>query len=210
MGESEDEMRASLRAFIKNKLGMPDDDVRGEEIEQIRRVRLRRERQNMNEALVLFSDVETRDRVSSYARNLSQFIDIAGKPTAGIRFDIPDHLLGVHRTLLQYGHTMWIKHRKDPEFRRNVRHNDAELTYCLDIKFPKRHDWITVTYARALQEKKKRAAVQMNDEELLSTTTKTTAEVPVSSDDCEETGRGPCTPNGSITSFSWRAPRKHV
>ena len=178
----------------------------------VRRVRLRRDKQNIDEALVLFADVETRDRVSSYARNLSKFIDVAGKPTAGVRFDIPDHLHGVHRTLLQYGHAMWEKFGRDPEFKRNIRHDDAELTFCMDMKIPKKQNWITITYARALADKKQKTATLMEDEELLSSSTRAPFEVPAAEDNNEPgTGEsGPYTPGGSVTSYSWRAPRKNA
>ena len=124
----------------------------------------------MNEVTVLFIDIETRDRISSYARNLGLFIDSTGKPTAGIRFGIPDHLASVHRTLLQYAHAMWTKYKRSPDFKRNVRYDDVGMTFCLDIKFPGRRDWVTVSYNRALSDRK--ASKSAEDEvrgDLLST-----------------------------------------
>ena len=66
----------------------------------------------MGEVTVLFADIDARDRATSFARNLGQFVDGTGKPTAGIRFEIPDHLTGIHRSLLQYGHVLWTKFHK--------------------------------------------------------------------------------------------------
>ena len=145
LGETESELRESLKEFFFVKLNMPANCVKDEEIEQVRRVRLRRGGQNQNEILVLFSDIETRDRTVSYARNLAPFIDQKGKPTAGVRFDIPDHLTGVHKSLLQYGHALWAKHNKDPDFKRNIRYDDTEKTFVMDIKFPSKLEWVTVT-----------------------------------------------------------------
>ena len=207
-GEDEDELRTSLQLFFKQKLCIPDGDVREEEVEQVRRLRMRRGRQNVGEVLVLFSDIETRDRVTSYARNLAQFIDIAGKPTAGIRFDIPDHLHGVHKTLLQYGHALWVKHNKDTNFKHNIRHDDAEMTFCLDMKFPRRQDWITVSYTRALADRKQRASTDMNvNDELLSSTKRLDQQATDAEGD-GRLGNGQATPGGTVTSFSWRAPKK--
>ena len=110
---------------------MPTGDVTNEDIEHVRRMCLRRDKQNVGEVIVLFSSIEVRDRVASYARNLAEFIDGQGKPTAGIRIDVPDHLSGVHRTLLQYGHAMWSKHRRDPNLKRNLRFDDVERPFVL-------------------------------------------------------------------------------
>ena len=145
-GVTEEELRRELGFFFESKLRMPTGDVAAEDIEHVRRVRVRRGKQGLGEVLVLFADIETRDRVSSYARNLASFRDDAVKPTAGIRFEIPDHLSGVHRTLLQYGHALWVKHGKNPDFKRNIRHDDVELTFCLDVKLSSKKKWVTVSH----------------------------------------------------------------
>ena len=106
LGDTEEELRESLGDFLDNKLCMPTNDVLPSKIEHIRRVRLRRRKQNIGEVIVLFKDIEVRDRVSSFARNLAEFADPKGKPTAGIRFDIPDHLSGVHNMVMQCGPNM--------------------------------------------------------------------------------------------------------
>ena len=169
-GVTEEDLRRELQSFFDTKLNMPTGDVPNEDIEQVRRVRLRRERQNVGEVIVLFSNLEVRDRIFSYARNLAAYRDSEGRPTAGIRFDIPDHLTGVHRTLLQYGHALWVKHGKNPEFKRNVRHDDVELSYCLDFKFPHKSSWVTVSYQRALVDRRASTSVEMEglDDELSS------------------------------------------
>ena len=149
---------------------MPPGDVSPDDVEHVRRMRLRREKQNLGEVIVLFSSIEVRDRVSSYARNLSAFIDAAGRPTAGIRIDVPDHLLGVHRTLIQYGHAMWIKHKKDPEMKRNIRFDDVELSFCIDFRFPAHKDWISVSFQRALRDRRSSVSSGMlANDDLLST-----------------------------------------
>ena len=67
---------------MEQKLRIPLEDIREEDIETVRRVRLLRGKDNLNEVIVLFSDIETRDRITSYARNLASFVDLSGKPTA--------------------------------------------------------------------------------------------------------------------------------
>ena len=157
----------------------------------------------------MFTDIDARDRVASYARNLAKFVDIAGKPTAGVRMDIPDHLQGVHKTLLQYGHAMRNKHGKNPDFKRNVRYDDAGMTLVLDMKLPGRVDWITVPYTRALEDRKQSAARAQYDDDLLSSYKKGHDDQQALEQDQEEqaNGSGPFTPGGTVTSFSYRAPR---
>ena len=58
----------------------------------MRRHRQAREKKEIGEVIVLFCDVTTRDRIVSYARNLGPWVDPLGKPTAGVRLDIPAHL----------------------------------------------------------------------------------------------------------------------
>ena len=202
LGETEDELRSGLKEFFYVKLNMPTDCVKEDEVQHVRRVRLRRGRQNQGEVVVLFNDIETRDRVVSYARNLAPFVDEKGKPTAGVRFDIPDHLTGVHKTLLQYGHALWTKYNKDQDFKRNIRFDDTEKSFCMNVKLPGKQSWITVDHGRALADKRKnRASV---DEDLLSTVTAPPTQEMETDGLPEATGAAGL--NGSVMSTSWRAP----
>ena len=48
--------------------------------------------------------LESRDLVISYTRNLSEAGGADGSPTAGLRLDIPIHLMGVFKLLKNHGH----------------------------------------------------------------------------------------------------------
>ena len=144
--------------------------------------------------------IEDRDTVQSYANRLAKQ---NGK--AGIRLEIPDHLSGVHRTLLQYGHAMWEKHNKSPDYKRNIRHDDTELSFCLDLKLPGKTRWITVNYQRALMDRRASNSSemeQMGDE--LSTRKEP---VEVEEENTLHLAPGSLASGGSFTSTSWRAPR---
>ena len=68
------------------------------------------------------------------------------------RHDIPLHLAGVHRTLLQYGHDMGKKHGKG--FKRNIRFDDTALSFCIDVCLPGNDNkWLTVSYDRAYKDR---------------------------------------------------------
>ena len=72
---------------------------------------------------------------------------------------------------------MWIKLTKNKDFKRNIRFDDSELTFCIDMRFPNATEWVTVDYARALADRRDtfRAAVDVHGD-LLSTRTSTTGE----------------------------------
>ena len=128
--------------------------------------------------------------------------------------DVPDHLSGVHKTLIQYGHAMWVKYQRDSDLKRNIRYDDVEMTLCLDIKFPGKKDWITVTHQRALRDR--RASVSQETDsrgDLLSTAGQVIVqESEVDDEEQMEQGqslnKGAQSAGGTITSTSWRAPRK--
>ena len=150
---------------------IPSGEIGRNDVVNIRRMKSGRGRQPEGEVLVVFSDVDTRDRICSYARNLGQFVDSSGKPTAGVRMYVPTHLGGVHKTPLQYGHNLKQKHGQD--FKRNIRFEDAELTLAIDIKLPgKSSKCVTVTYEHALADRRavSNATVSRNLEALSSRT----------------------------------------
>ena len=154
-GETEAEIWKDLQAFLRNKMKIPTHDLKENEILSVRRMRGVRGRgkQPVGEVVVVFVDVETRDRVCSYARNLAPFVDVDGQPTAGVRMYVPAHLGGVHKTLLQYGFNMRERYGRD--FKRNIRFDDSEHSLCIDIRLPgKDSKWVSVSHAHALADKR--------------------------------------------------------
>ena len=65
----------------------------------------------------------------------------------------------VHRTLMQYGYELKKKYESNggrEKLKKNIRFEDAEHTFVIDIKFPGSSDneWTTVSYERALEDRK--------------------------------------------------------
>ena len=118
-GNTESERWNSVQRFIYEQLRMPRSEIDASDLVEVRPTRVARGRPNRGEVIVVFKDVETRDRVTSYARNLDEYVDRNGKPTAGIRHEIPSFLGGVHRALMQYGYSMMQKYGSDRSFKRN-------------------------------------------------------------------------------------------
>ena len=133
---------------------VPRSELSIKDITEAKRVKVGRARDRREEILVRFVDVETRDRIATYARNLGDYVE-NGKPTATFRHDIPVHLSEHHRTLMQYGHA--LRNRYGKELRRNVRFDDVGKKFCIDILIPGNDKWETVSYERALQDCKQQA-----------------------------------------------------
>ena len=121
-----------------------------------------RGRQSRQEVSVTFVDMETRDRIASYSRNLGDYVE-NGKPTVTFRHEIPAFLSGVHKTLMQYGFAMGKRYGRG--FRRNIRFDDPSLSFCIDICLPGKNKWDTVNYEQALLDCQQRAKEAARDKE---------------------------------------------
>ena len=77
------------------------------------------------------------------------------------------HLGGAYKVLLQYGHSMRKRH--GPEFKRNIRFDDAELSLCIDVRLPGKEKWITISHGHVLADRRASTrAVEISNVELLS------------------------------------------
>ena len=163
-GETEGELRAGLMDFLNEKMHIPSGHVCTEDIISVRRHRAARGKKEIGEVIVLFADVSTRDRITYYSRNLGNWVDPRGKPTAGVRPDVPAHLGGVHRTLMRYGYALHSKYKFDKNLKRNVRFDDSEETMVIDVRLPGREKWVTVRFERALKDQRD---MQRRDDEMI-------------------------------------------
>jgi hypothetical protein len=112
------------------------------------------------EVLVTFYDQGTRDIVARKAANLADCIDQDGKPTAGVKMDVPQFLLGTFNLLQNHGFK--LKQRYGSEFRRHVKYDDSKQDLYLEIKIPGDATWerITSDLARDMKEAEDRNATE--------------------------------------------------
>ena len=118
---------------------IPRTELLKKDVLLVRQVLTARGRRSRLEVCVKFVDVETRDSIASFACNLGEYIEDG-------RHDIPSHLAGVHKTLLQYGYNKHVR-----GFKRNIRFDDTAMTFCIDVLLPGKDtkNWITVSHERA-------------------------------------------------------------
>ena len=117
---------ASVRAFFKRYLKVPESVVRSVEFEEIKRVVQPRRSKIQKEVLVRFRDSQTRDVVQSYAANLAE----AGG-NVGLRLDIPDTLRGLFRRF--ESHAAALRNRYGT-VKRSVRFDDENMSLLRDVK----------------------------------------------------------------------------
>lgn len=102
-GSTSQELWKETGEFFFNILDVPKTNLSEDSVENVRRIFPTRSRGNTrtkvrDEVRVLFKDIETRDMIYSYAPNLAE-----RRNEAGMRLEIPGHLLGQFKTLEKYG-----------------------------------------------------------------------------------------------------------
>ena len=131
-GKNETDLWTATGDFIHKTLKMPANEMSDEQIEDVRR--LRAGGRIHDEVLIIFSDLESRDSVASYARSLADHVDDSGRPRAGLRMDVPPFLMSVFKLLEEHGRKM--RARYGPEFKRHIRFDDAARSLYLNVRIP--------------------------------------------------------------------------
>ena len=147
IGGNDEELWNSLSAFFSEKMKIPSGTITAKDVEAVRKLVPTRRSKTLNEVLVVYVDVRTRDMIQSYARNLAAWTE-GGKSLAGIRLEIPDHLMGDFKSFEQYGHSLKKMHCK--EFKRHIKFDDTNMCLFIDIKLPE-EEWmrLDIDIARA-------------------------------------------------------------
>lgn len=133
-GDNDDEVRAAAVRFLREKMSIDALDVPDECIYRVRRSKPPRKLRVKWEAIVTFEDKYARDTVAAHGKNLADFIDEQGLPTAGTRIDYPSHLGTTFRALDWYGKEMKERHGRGTK--RNMKFDDNEETLVLDVCLP--------------------------------------------------------------------------
>lgn len=139
-GGSSQDLWQSTGLFLRSTLGLKD--FREDQIESISRPVFPSGLTTKNEAVVKFVNAEIRDTVLGASSRLSDKFDAAGKPTAGIRLEIPRSLSSIFRILEKYGQQ--IRQRHGQGTRRHVKFDDGSRSLYLNVKLPGDERWSRV------------------------------------------------------------------
>ena len=140
-GNNEHEIRSEAIRFIRSKLLIGTTSCPYNQIEGVRRTRQPRRMKGKvnNEILITFADKFARDCVAAGARNLADYKDEQGDPTAGLRMNYPNHLGSDFKALEWYGAEMRRLHGDGT--RRRIRFDDEAEGLCIDVKIPAEPEW---------------------------------------------------------------------
>ena len=125
-------MRRSLHDFLGKRLKMDSDALLEADDCIVRKVVKARNSNICNEVIVEFPSIELRDAVRGSAYNL------AGQSDAGIRLEIPNHLMNNFRALNQAGFKLKQKY---PGCRRNVKFDDEAGDLIMEFKTNEGASW---------------------------------------------------------------------
>ena len=92
---------------------------------------------------MVFVDNAVRDMVMGSAAKLAAYIDDSGKPTAGMRIEVPAHLQRDFRVLFKYGQGLRTRHGVGT--RRHVKFDDVDMNLYLNVRLPGDLTWSRVS-----------------------------------------------------------------
>ena len=84
-----------------------------------------------------------RDEMASKGRLLAECRDPEGKPTAGLRMDVPDFLGRDYKLLTDYGFRMWRAHGEGTK--RYVKYDEDCYGLVLELKLPAAQSYLRIT-----------------------------------------------------------------
>ena len=146
-------MEAAMN-FLYDAMRIASSNLREDEIVDARMVAKRPRRRRADststgatttvhgEAIVRFSTIQIRDYVMGQAVNLGTHVDLTGKPEAGIRIEVPEHLNNEFRDFLSFGRAMYKKHGSG--FKRHIKFDDRKQCMYMDMKLPGDDEWLFV------------------------------------------------------------------
>ena len=141
-GRNDDEMRQEVKKFVIDALGLSLVEYDELTITSVRRVRSATASKVHTEVLVTFSEPEQRDFVFSKGNNLSDYIK-DGKPTAGMRMDVPADLVDIHKLLNDLGYQ--IRRRFEQGTRKYVNFDSENESLYLEVRLPDSFNWLRIT-----------------------------------------------------------------
>ena len=147
VGSDEESLWQGVGEFLHETMAIREDDICQDDIEEIVRVPLERGRDDRDEVVVRFFDKQKRDLVASSAPSLAPKIDRNGKPTAGIRMEIPPELTDTFRLLSRFGTRLRARHGAGTK--RHIKFDDYYGSLFTNIKLPGDTTWTKVTPAMA-------------------------------------------------------------
>ena len=149
-GDTEDAIWQGVGDFLHETLAMGEDDIGQEDIESIVRPVGGRNLVDRREVIVKFYDKQKRDKVVLSSPSLANKIDKEGRPTAGIRLEVPQELDDTFRLLHRFGTRLRARHGVGTK--RHIKFDDFCGSLFANIKLPGDTAWTKITPAMARED----------------------------------------------------------
>ena len=149
-GNSDNDLWGGVGEFLHETLAISDSEIGQEDIEKIDRAGESREQPGRNEVIVTFFDKFKRDLVVSSSPALASRVDGEGKPTAGVRIEVPPELSDTFRLLSRFGTRLRARHGVGTK--RHIKFDDFTGSLYSNIKLPGDESWTKVTVAMARED----------------------------------------------------------
>ena len=146
-GDNLESIIKEMVRFIREKMRVSEQDCPNSSIRMARRMKAVKRSIVSHEVVINFEDVQTRDLVASHSKNLADFKNPDGTPSAGTRIEYPGHLGPHFRNLDWYGRHMRFKHGTGTK--RNIIFDDEEETLVIDVCLPGETYWHGVSNDQA-------------------------------------------------------------
>ena len=151
-GTNPNQLWENTGGFLHVTLGISETDLCQDDIESITRIPpdgLTSVRA-VDEVLVRFFDKRKRDLVMSSSPRLADSVDPDGRPTAGIRLEIPTELDDTFRLLSRFGARLRARHGEGTK--RHIKFDDYHGSLFANIKLPGDANWTRVTPGEARED----------------------------------------------------------
>ena len=145
-GSNKQDLMSNVLTYLTDILAVPREDIQDESVVEVRRVPGRRKNANINEVVVSFDTVQTRDSIASYAANLALWRGKDNTTKASLRLEIPDFLCGVFRVLERHAHQLKAG---QSFFKRSIKFDDVNQTLFLDYCTREGGQWQRIHYEEA-------------------------------------------------------------
>ena len=147
-GISEEEMWGAVGEFIHETLRVPETDISQSDISEVTRVLGDTVAGNVREeVIVTLHDKKARDTIMGHAVNLADHVGPDGRPTAGIRLEVPPSLMDPFRLLSRFGTRLRARHGEGTK--RHIKFDDFAGSLYANIKLPGDELWTRVTPSMA-------------------------------------------------------------
>ena len=167
-GSNSTEISDKLVDFLEGALKLGKDDIAQLGIDSVERTRPSQRSGIYDEVRVTMQETADRDWLAARGRYLAPYRTTEGKPTAGIRLDIPDYLAGDFRTLEDYG--LLMKRLHGPSTKKYIKYDDAAFMIYLELRLPGGRSYLKITpsLAKELRESNDREELDLASKELAS------------------------------------------